>query len=96
LAFVYSGEGYFGENKERATKEQAVQFVKEKENDQLVISTKDKECAFIFFAGQPLGEPVAQHGPFVMNTQQELEQAFDDYRNFKNGFENAKNWKSKI
>ncbi len=35
---------------------------------------------FILVAGQPLGEPIAQHGPFVMNTQEELFQAVEDFR----------------
>ena len=34
----------------------------------------------ILVAGRPLGEPIAQYGPFVMNTQQEIQQALADYR----------------
>ena len=35
---------------------------------------------FLFIAGRPIGEPVVQHGPFVMNTRDQIQQCFADYQ----------------
>ena len=40
----------------------------------------DQDSRMILVAGRPLNEPIARYGPFVMNTQEEIHQAFDDYR----------------
>uniref|UniRef100_A0A5F4W2D0 Pirin n=2 Tax=Callitrichinae TaxID=9480 RepID=A0A5F4W2D0_CALJA len=67
------------------------------EGDSVQVENKDpKRSHFVLIAGEPLREPVVQHGPFVMNTSEEISQAILDFRNAKNGFERAKTWKSKI
>uniref|UniRef100_A0A673LCU1 Pirin n=1 Tax=Sinocyclocheilus rhinocerous TaxID=307959 RepID=A0A673LCU1_9TELE len=55
-----------------------------------------EESHFVLIAGEPINEPVVQHEPFVMNTQEEIDQAISDYRSATNGFERAKVWQSKI
>jgi len=41
----------------------------------------EENSRFLLIAGNPINEPIARSGPFVMNTQQQLKEAFDDYRN---------------
>lgn len=47
---------------------------------EVAIAAGDTVCEFLVLQGRPIGEPVAQYGPFVMNTQQEIAQAMQDYR----------------
>jgi redox-sensitive bicupin YhaK (pirin superfamily) len=39
-----------------------------------------ENTGLLFLAGQPIKEPIANWGPFVMNTREEIEQAIQDYR----------------
>ncbi len=48
--------------------------------DGVVLEAGDEGAKAILIAGRPLREPIAQHGPFVMNTQQEIFQAVEDFR----------------
>ncbi len=50
-------------------------------SDQSVtIQSGDQPSEFLMLQGRPIAEPVARYGPFVMNTEQEIHQAFADYR----------------
>ncbi len=48
--------------------------------DSLMLESRDGPSAMLVLAARPIGEPVVQYGPFVMNTQEEIEQALRDYR----------------
>jgi redox-sensitive bicupin YhaK (pirin superfamily) len=79
FAYVIEGSGYFDStNKVSIAKEHLVIF---KDGDNVKIKANDKELRFLLISGKPLVEPVAWHGPIVMNTQEELEIAFEEYRN---------------
>jgi redox-sensitive bicupin YhaK (pirin superfamily) len=48
--------------------------------ERIEIRAEAEGARFLLLAGKPLGESIAQYGPFVMNTPQEIEQAIDDFR----------------
>ena len=50
------------------------------EGDKIVVSAASASSRFILVAGRPIGEPIVQYGPFVMNSQDEVHQAMADYR----------------
>jgi redox-sensitive bicupin YhaK (pirin superfamily) len=51
------------------------------DGEKIVVSTEDEPVRFLLISGKPLREPVAWYGPIVMNTQRELQIAFEEYQN---------------
>jgi redox-sensitive bicupin YhaK (pirin superfamily) len=49
--------------------------------DQIEVRAVDSPARFLLVAGRAIGEPIVRHGPFVMNTRQEILQAMYDYQN---------------
>lgn len=95
FVYVLSGTAQFG-NPDKPTKgvtHDTLVFSQDGEFVQ-VSNMESETCHFVLIGGQPLNEPIAQYGPFVMNTDEEIEQALLDYKLGQNGFENAKTWKS--
>ena len=81
-AFVYVIEGSVTLETEQGESTNVIR-------DQLAVLTKgtvidlhsqDQKARFLLIAGKPLGEPIARSGPFVMNSQEELQQAYMDYQ----------------
>ena len=49
------------------------------EGDEIMVFTEEHKVRFLLISGKPIGEPVAWYGPIVMNTQEELQIAFEEY-----------------
>ncbi|KAK9155394.1 hypothetical protein Sjap_002874 [Stephania japonica] len=95
-AFIYTieGEGVFGTPKSSTVSPHHLLLLGQGNMVEVWNKSSKSSLRFVLVGGQPLGEPVVQYGPFVMNTDEEINQAFDDYNYCVNGFENAKHWRS--
>jgi redox-sensitive bicupin YhaK (pirin superfamily) len=78
--FVAGGALAFGDQTVGA----AEMAVMEREGDTLQLQAT-QDCKLLLMSGQPLNEPIVGYGPFVMNTEQEIHQAFADFRAGKMG-----------
>jgi len=94
FAYVLEGEGVFGA--ERGAPVGAHHLLLLGQGDGLEVWNKsdDRPLRFLLIGGEPIGEPVAQLGPFVMNTEEEIDMTVNDFECYANGFEKARHCKS--
>jgi len=69
-------------NGEKAGQHDLVLF--KNEGDEINMSA-DKDSVLLLLSGEPINEPIAQYGPFVMNTHRELQEAFQEFQSGKFG-----------
>ena len=96
IAYVIEGEGFFdtqrdsyhyemvGKNYfdfERKCLMKPENLILYDEGDEISITTQESPLRFLFLSGKPIKEPIAWYGPIVMNTQEEIQIAFDEYQN---------------
>jgi redox-sensitive bicupin YhaK (pirin superfamily) len=79
FAYIFKGRANFEPtNKETIDSGHLVIYG---DGNRLEVNSCDKGARFLLISGKPLNEPVAWSGPIVMNTQDELKVAFEEYQN---------------
>jgi redox-sensitive bicupin YhaK (pirin superfamily) len=76
FAYVFDGSALVGRSATPAGHGQIAVFGP----GSVVRATSEDGARMLLLSGEPIGEPVARRGPFVMNTDEEIQQAIDDYR----------------
>ena len=86
FAYVIQGPVRFGSHTARVQRGHMVSF--KKDGDEIGIEAppeNQSSARVLLIGGRPLNEPIARYGPFVMNTPQEVHDAFEDYRSGRMG-----------
>lgn len=78
LVYVYEGETELSGEKIASPPQTLTRF--SGDGDVLISNHTSNIAKLLVFAGKPLNEPIAQYGPFVMNTPEEVQQAMQDYQ----------------
>ena len=78
VVYIFEGTAKFGINEKEVGSGNLVEFIV---GDRIRIKTGNNTARMLFLSGNPIKEPVAWAGPIVMNTREELETAFREYRN---------------
>ena len=76
---VYLFEGNATIENQQFVEKSAILFEETSEDSLLEIDSTSDQVQFLILSGKPIKEPIARHGPFVMNTKEEIMQAFQDY-----------------
>jgi redox-sensitive bicupin YhaK (pirin superfamily) len=76
FAYVFEGTGRFGAEEQTLVTEP--RLVVWSDGDTLEVKTGETPARFLLVSGQPLREPVARYGPFVMNTREEIQQTLQE------------------
>ncbi len=79
-AFVYVYRGELAAGDTLVRRQRMALLSNTPGSDGIVVTAGTEPARAILIAGRPLNEPIAQHGPFVMNTNEEIFQAMDDFR----------------
>ena len=79
FAYEVEGANYFDMQRDALVGNETL--VLYEDGDEIMVSTAKEPVRFILVSGKPIGERVAWYGPIVMNTQEELEMAFEEYQN---------------
>lgn len=82
IAYVFKGEGIFGITETDQGKViSSPKLMVFDDGDLIEVKTPNQPVRFLLISGKPLYEPIARWGPFVMNTQEEIQQALEDIKN---------------